>query len=157
MRITTDSNILVRAAVRPLGPAGQVLDRSSLPPHALVLSMPILDEVRRVLQYERIRQLAGISDEEREEWIALVAAVSDVISPTEIVPVCQDPDDDLVIATAVAGRSNVVCTLDRHLRAPLVQAYCATFHIRILTDVELLAELRAQESCAGDTSDEDSG
>src|SRR5262249_22675537 len=75
---TTDSNILVRAAVRPLGPAGEVLDRSSLPPHALVLSAPILDEVRRVLQYERIRQLAGISHEERDEWIALVAVARKV-------------------------------------------------------------------------------
>jgi putative PIN family toxin of toxin-antitoxin system len=157
MRITTDSNILVRAAVRPLGPAGQVLDRSSLPPHALVLSKPILDEVNRVLQYERIRQLAGISDDEREEWIALVAAVSDMASPTEVVPVCQDPDDDLVIATAVVGRSNVICTLDRHLRAPLVQAYCATFEIRILTDAELLAELRANESSAENTSGERPG
>jgi len=135
MRTTPDTNILVRAAVSPFGPAGQVLDRSTLSPHALILSTQILDEVRRVLQYDRVRQLARISDEEREEWIALV-------TPTEIVPVCQDPDDDVVVATAIMGRADVVCTLDRHLRSPLVQAYCATFQIRVLTDVELLAELR---------------
>ncbi len=101
----------------PFGPAGQVLDWSTLPPHVLILSPAILDEVRRVLQYDRVRQLARISDAEREDWIALVAA-------------------------AVVGRADVVCTLDRHLRAPLVQAYCATFQIRVLTDVELLDELR---------------
>jgi putative PIN family toxin of toxin-antitoxin system len=149
MRTTPDTNILVRAAVSPFGPAGQVLDRSTLSPHALILSTQILDEVRRVLQYDRVRQLARISDEEREEWIALVAAVSEVVTPTEIVPVCQDPDDDVVVATAIMGRADVVCTLDRHLRSPLVQAYCATFQIRVLTDVELLAELRDSGSDEG--------
>ena len=142
MRITPDTNILVRAAVSPFGPAGQVLDWSTLPPHVLILSPAILDEVRRVLQYDRVRQLARISDAEREDWIALVAAVSEIVTPTGITPVCDDPDDDVVVATAVVGRADVVCTLDRHLRAPLVQAYCATFQIRVLTDVELLDELR---------------
>jgi len=142
MRTPPDTNILVRAAASPLGPAGQVLDWSTLPPHTLILSTQILDEVRRVLQYDRVRQLARISDEEREEWIALVAAVSEIVTPTDVVPVCQDPDDDIVVATAIAGRADVICTLDRHLRASLVQAYCATFQIRVLTDGELLAELR---------------
>lgn len=142
MRITPDTNILVRAAVSPFGPAGRILDWSTLPPHALILSSAILDEVRRVLQYNRVRQLARISDAEREEWIALVAALSEIVTPTEIIPVCDDPDDDVVIATAIVGRANVVCTLDRHLRTPLVQAYCATFQIRVMTDLELLDELR---------------
>ena len=145
MRTTPDTNILVRAAVSPFGPAGQILERSTLPPHALVLSDQILDEVRRVLQYDRIRRLAGFSDDEREAWITLVAAVSEVVSPTEIIAVCQDPDDDVVVATAVKGRADVVCTLDRHLLNPLVQAYCATFQIRVLTDVELLTEFRSAE------------
>ena len=85
MRTTPDTNILVRAAVSPFGPAGQFLDQSTLPPHAVVLSQPILDEVGRVLQYDRLRQLAGLSDAERAEWIALVTAVSEVVAPTEIV------------------------------------------------------------------------
>ena len=154
MRTTPDTNILVRAAVSPFGPAGQILDRSTLPPHALVLSDQILDEVRRVLQYDRIRRLAGFSDDEREAWITLVAAVSEVVSPTEIVAVCQDPDDDVVVATAIEGRADVVCTLDRHLLNPLVQAYCATFQIRVLTDVELLTELRGTEPPEGNPAAE---
>ena len=149
MRTTPDTNIIVRAVVSPQGPAGQVLDWSTLPPHTLILSAQILDEVRRVLQYDRVRRLARITDEERDEWISLLAAVSDVVSPTDIVPVCQDPDDDIVVATAIAGEADVICTLDRHLRSLLVQAYCATFQIRVLSDIELLAELRVGGSTEG--------
>ena len=55
-----------------------------------------------------------------------------------------DPDDDLVLAPAVQGRANVVCTWDRDLRQNAnVQSYCALHGIRVLKDSELLAELRS--------------
>jgi len=53
VRFTLDSNILVRAATSPRGPALRVLD-IILSGHALVLSWFILDEVERVLLYPRI-------------------------------------------------------------------------------------------------------
>ena len=61
--------------------------------------------------------------------------------PAAVVP--KDPDDDPIIATAVAGQAEIICTRDRHFWHPDVQQYCAAHGIRIMTDIELLQLLQA--------------
>ena len=142
MRLTLDANIIVRAAIRPAGPAGAVLELATRPGNRFVLSQAILDEVRRVLGYERIRKLSGFTPQEEDDFVSSLAELAEVIAVEDVPSVCSDPDDDVVVATAVAGGSDVLCTLDRHLRHPLVVAYCATHSIRVLTDLEVLTVLR---------------
>jgi putative PIN family toxin of toxin-antitoxin system len=144
MRITLDTNVLVRAAVAPQGPGRAVLGLGTAPPHVIVISDFIIAELRRALGYPRIRQRYAITDGDVDEFESLLRGVADTVPVPAQMPVLSgDPDDDPIIATAVIGQSDVLCTLDRHLRQPLIEAYCATFNIRVLTDVELLAELRA--------------
>lgn len=103
----------------------------------------ILAELRRALSYPRVRQRYTISNSDVDEFESLLRGVADTVAVTAQSPVVPtDPDDDPIIATAIIGQSDVLCTLDRHLRQPLIQAYCATFNIRVFTDLELLAELR---------------
>ena len=142
MRLTLDANILVRAAIRPNGPAWAVFEFAIRTENRLVLSRAILDEVRRVLGYERIRKHAGITPEQIDRFLNLLEKVSEMTAPIQIVAVCRDPDDDAVIATAIEGRSEVLCTLDRHFYDPTVIAYCTTHAIRIVSDVEILREFR---------------
>ncbi len=56
--------------------------------------------------------------------------------------ISTDPDDDWVIATAVQAESQVICSLDRHLKTPAVIEYCQQRGIEVLSDVELLARLK---------------
>ena len=49
-----------------------------------------------------------------------------------------DTDDDAILATAVAGQADAICTLDRDLTRPEVVAYCRQHGIEILSDRELL-------------------
>ena len=111
MRITVDANILVRAAIRPSGPAGAVFEIGALPDHRLVLSRPMLTELRRVLGYERIRRLSGITPDEAEEFVTFLFTLAEIVEIHDIPAVCSDPDDDIVVATAVAGHADVLCTL----------------------------------------------
>lgn len=144
MRIICDTNVLARAAVRPLGPARAVFTAALTPPHGLLLCEPMLVELSRVLGYERVRTQAKLADDEIASFINdLREAAEVIVLPAEIPKVASDPDDDVVLAAAVAGNCDVLCTRDRHLRHRVVQAYCATFGIRVLTDAELMAELRA--------------
>lgn len=55
----------------------------------------------------------------------------------------NDPDDDLVIATAVAGNAEVICTWDEHFYEQKVIAYCRERSIEIINDAKLLHRLRA--------------
>jgi predicted nucleic acid-binding protein len=52
-----------------------------------------------------------------------------------------DPKDDPIVYTAVAGKADVLCTLDRHFQSPAVLDFLRTHGIRVLSDVELLREL----------------
>jgi len=146
MRVVLDTNVLARTAYRPKGPAAEVLDRLSRPPHLLVLSGFVLAELQRVLHYPRLRQLHRLRDEDIALFVEKLGTDAVVVElPSESVAVARDPDDDSIIATAVAGQADVLCTLDRHLFAEHVQAYCRQRGIEIMDDVQLLARLRSEE------------
>jgi putative PIN family toxin of toxin-antitoxin system len=144
MRVVLDSNVLVRATGHSSGPARAVFLRLLEPPHSLIASKHLLDELRRVLNYPRVRKVHGLSMERIEQHLADVAASAETVdlpvTLASIVP--HDPDDDPIVATAVYGRADVLCTRDRHLHRPKVVEYCQQFEIRILTDTGLLDELR---------------
>lgn len=147
MRIVLDTNILVRAATGPRGPAGEVLRLVDRPPHLLILSPFLLSELSRALSYERLRRIHQLDDESLQRYIreleanALVVGLSHNVLGV-VVP--HDPDDDPIVATAVAGRADVICTRDKHLHHADVQAYCASHGVRVMTDLELLPELRRE-------------
>jgi putative PIN family toxin of toxin-antitoxin system len=145
MRVLLDTNVLVRATGQSSGPARGLFLRLLDPPHSIIASNFLLDELRRVLNYPRVQRVHGLSPQEVEQYVHDVQAIVEIIDflgPLAF-QVRHDPDDDPIVTTAVYGRVDVLCTLDRHLRRPDVFSYCAQFNIRILTDVELLAELRA--------------
>jgi len=143
MRIACDANVLVRAILHPTGLAREILERSTRSPHVLVLSPHILAEVHRVLHYPHIQKRFAIPDKEIDDAVRMLAAVSDVVLKPAIIPVVPtDPEDDAIVATAVDGGADVLCTLDRHFRHRDVLAFCARHSIRVLSDVELLSALR---------------
>lgn len=145
MRVVLDTNILARSAYSSTGPAAEWLERIRESDHVLIISSFILSELDRVLRYPRLARFHGLSDDEIARYVTDIEAASLVLESVEHIAetvVARDPDDDPIVATAVAGQAEVICTLDRHLHAADVRAWCAGHDIRILTDVELLAEFR---------------
>ncbi len=149
MRVVLDTNILARAASPSQGPAREVLTRCTYDPHVMVLSAFIVSELNRVLRYDRVRKMHGLDEVGIERYIQVLQDVSvTVVIPdnylTPIVP--HDADDDPIIATAMVGHVDVLCTLDRHLLHPLVRSLGEEQGLRILTDTELLAILRSENT-----------
>jgi putative PIN family toxin of toxin-antitoxin system len=145
MRMVLDSNVLVRALCHPLGAAAELVRQIGVK-HQLVVSPFLLVELARVLRYERIRRLHGMDDEATNAAVDAVARMCEVVTPPEGLvepPIARDPDDNPIIATAIVGRADVLCTLDKHLRRPEVVALCRQHGVRVLTDAELLMELRS--------------
>jgi putative PIN family toxin of toxin-antitoxin system len=144
MRVVIDSNVLARATPGKTSAAREVLLLLTLAPHILITAAPLLTELARILQYPRVRALHGLDDAGMQTFFQSVQTSSLIVAPVSPAPVqTQDPDDDLVIATAVAGQAEVICTRDRHLFHPSIQAACAGHGIRIVNEVDLLRELRA--------------
>lgn len=144
MKIVLDTNVLARATPGKTGPASalrQVI-RSS---HLLILSPYLLTELARVLRYPRVQAMHGLNDQEIDQYLVALQASSLIVNVSpylaeQIVP--NDPDDDPIVATAVAGEADYLCTLDKHLLCQEVVDYCASHGVRVLNDVELLRELK---------------
>lgn len=104
----------------------------------------LIDEVRRVLNYPRVQSIHGLTPDEVEQYAIDLQNASEMMDvPTPLViHVAHDPDDNPIVAASVLGRVDVLCTLDKHLRRREVIDYCAQFSVRVLTDVELLLEVR---------------
>ena len=140
MRITLDSNILVRALVSPSGPAHRLLSLIRADPaHVVVLSSHILEEVKRVLVYPRLRSRYRITTMEIQRYVELLEQAAELVDPTPAGPVVlTDPDDDPVLYTAVRGKAGVLCTRNHDFFEPNVVAFCTEAGIAVMDDVQLL-------------------
>jgi putative PIN family toxin of toxin-antitoxin system len=142
MRIVLDTNVLVRSAAKADGLARRLLRTISTGPHRLIISPFILDEVARVLAYRRIRSRWGLTDEQIQEHVNLLAASAEIVEPVTIERVVlADPDDDVIVHTALSGRTEVLCTRDVHLLHPNVVQFCAHHGIQVMDDIELYRTL----------------
>jgi predicted nucleic acid-binding protein len=88
-------------------------------PHVILVSGFLLDELRRVLKYPRVQRIHGLTDADINQYIQDFAASGEFIDvpPSLSRKVVYDPDDDPMVACAVYGRADALCTLDRHLRS----------------------------------------
>jgi putative PIN family toxin of toxin-antitoxin system len=147
MRVVLDTNILVRCNAKARGPAREVLRLIvSSPNHVLLLSPFLLQELERVFSYERVRVSSKLTDEDVAEYLSYLRAkdIAEMVFPgpaPRIVP--SDPDDDPVVHTAVIGRADALCTLNRDFFDPSVRDYCRARGVLIANDVDLLRLLRS--------------
>jgi uncharacterized protein len=143
MRIVFDTNILARATGSPSGPASDLFGRTCTD-HVLIVSPELLAELTRVLSYDRVRRMHQLNDAGIEEFLASIESGSTVVSLPMPLPriVPDDPDDDMIVATAVVGRSDVLCTRNRHLFHQSVVDYCRRHAVEILDDIGLLKKER---------------
>jgi putative PIN family toxin of toxin-antitoxin system len=145
--VVLDTNILVRAHANARGPARELLLLvTGSPEHTLLLSPFILQELERVFGYERVRKATRLTEEEIVEYLAYLRSkdVSELIFPgsaPRVVP--SDEEDDPIVHTAVIGRANALCTLNRHFYAAPVREYCKDRGVLIASDVDLRRTLRS--------------
>jgi putative PIN family toxin of toxin-antitoxin system len=149
MRLVLDTNILTRVVISPQGLAAELFDLVRAD-DILVSSSEMLAELVRVLAYDRVRRLHQRSDEEIGEFVQFIAAGSVLVQlPADIPAVVKaDADDDAVVATAVLGQADAICTRNRHFYLVDVVAYLRKWSIEVIDDVQLTALLRSQSGHA---------
>lgn len=148
MRVILDSNILARAVYSVGGPAEEVFQRLTVPPHVLIISDFLLTELHRILHYPRLKLIHGFDDEKIVQIISIVktAAACIKVRPEDIVRVVPfDSDDDNIVAATVSAGADILCTRNRHFYNEAVITYCRRFAVEIMDDVELLARMRQHD------------
>jgi uncharacterized protein len=146
VRIAFDSAILVRANQRATGIARALLLAALDNGHTLVLSASLLDEVGRVLHYPRLLKRYALTELEISRFIEFLGASAHLveIDDTLTTPI-RDPEDAHVLQAAIAGEAEFLCTLDAHFYDDVVLDFCSRHGIHVVSDVEMLGLIRAQE------------
>jgi hypothetical protein len=135
LRAVLDANICASALVRPDGPPGRILQRLLVDrAFEVVLSASIVVELRRCLDYPKLRKYIPLTDDEIDRWILALELIADTVTPSrEFHAVPDDPDDDHLLAAALEGRAAFLVTGDRH-----VLALGEYEGVRIVTPTEFL-------------------
>jgi putative PIN family toxin of toxin-antitoxin system len=141
--ITPDSGILVRATVRSNGPARRLIDRiANDGAHVLVILPFILGEVGKALAYSKLQTVLRITTEEVHAHLARLRRIARVVEVETGLPVVlNDPKDDLIVYTAIAGGADILCTRDRDFYQRNVLVYCRRYGIEVMDELHLLSRL----------------
>jgi putative PIN family toxin of toxin-antitoxin system len=115
MRAVVDTNILVRAVIKPSGSVGPVVQRLRRRDYSLLISRATLDELVDVLNRPHLRAKYGINDPVLRAVIRLVVLRSEMVSPQRRITVCRDPRDDMFLEVAVGGHADVIVSGDEDL------------------------------------------
>jgi putative PIN family toxin of toxin-antitoxin system len=116
MRVVLDANQFVSAVLVPVGHPAQILDAWRRGDLDVLVSPPILAEVRRVLLYPRLQKRHGWDEAQVEAFLEGVWAASIPTPGTAAVEsVPDDPSNSKYLACALEGNAQYIITGDQHL------------------------------------------
>lgn len=109
-RVVVDTNVLVSALIKkgkPLTLVQRLLDK-----HTVILSSQMLAELADVLSRDKFT----ITNAQIDLFISLLLRKSTVTSVSgNLKVILKDPDDNIVLLTAVNGKANYIVSGDKHL------------------------------------------
>lgn len=114
--VLVDTNVWVSALINPHGYPARLKAAWAQGQFEAVVSIPLLDELAEVLARPRIRIKYGLDDQEISEFLRLLAARSRRVTPQGQLHVCRDPDDDLILETALLGQASYAVSRDDDMK-----------------------------------------
>lgn len=137
MKAVLDTNVLTSSLLRDDTPPADIRRALVAGAFTLVTAEALMAQLVDVLSRphitKRIRRPAVVAD-----LIAAIGGSALIVEPADLPgAVSRDPDDDLLLATAVAGAADVIVTGDNDLL--VLEQYDG---IRIITPRQFLDELR---------------
>jgi uncharacterized protein len=136
MRITADTNTVISALLWK-GKPRRILDAARDGIVDLHTTTELLSELEGVLSRDRFAEYLKAADVTVRELVDGYAALAEIVEPASIeAVVVRDPDDDAVIACAVASESEVIVSGDDDLLS--IRQYG---EIRMISAADLVDEL----------------
>jgi putative PIN family toxin of toxin-antitoxin system len=119
VKLVTDTNVVVSGLLW-LGTPGQLLEAAAAGQVALYTSPALIAELSATLSYDKLAQRVLHSGLTQHELLQRYLNVAILVQPTAVPHVIpNDPDDDHVLACALAARANLIVSGDRTHLLPL--------------------------------------
>ncbi len=116
MKAVLDVGQFVSATIRADGHPAQVMRAWHDGECELYISIPILEDLRRVLGYRHIRKRHGWTDEQIDIFIVALGIAAHLTEGDLAVHVVEeDPTDDKILACAEEGNVDYIVSSDEHL------------------------------------------
>lgn len=134
LRVVVDTNVWVSAFLNPAGPPARVLAALDQRRFTLIASEYLLAELEDVLARPRVVRRSAVTSEARGAFVELLQTRADIVPTDGRIQICRDPDDDVVIETAVRGRADFIVTRDDDLKGSSeVMDYLETAGVTVLS------------------------
>ncbi len=136
-----DTNVWVSAFLNPGGFPDRLLQLARSNRFSLVTSSALLEELQEVLCRPRIMRIRRTTQTEAVRFTRLVASVSEIVVITGALQLCRDPDDDVLLGTAINGRATHVVSRDEDVtRDPELARQLKAYKIEAITVRRFLKE-----------------
>lgn len=114
--VLLDTNVWVSAFINPHGFPARLRDAWIAGRFDVVVSPALLEEIADVLTRPRIQTKYDLSTEEIEQFLRLLQERALHVAPRGELHLCRDPDDDLLLETAVLGGARYAVSRDDDLK-----------------------------------------
>lgn len=115
MRIVADTNVVLSGLFYG-GKPGELLDAAARGEIELYTSPELLDELRELLDRPKFTERLKLNGMTADELLADYEGVVRQVESEPLAPaVSRDPDDDWVLATAVAAQADLIVSGDKDL------------------------------------------
>lgn len=117
--VIVDTNVWVSAFLNPDGFPARLILAGKTGNFSIVSSLPLLDELQEVLLRPRIMKIRRATPADVEVFMAGVAAVVQLVLVSGDLSLCRDPDDDIILETALRGGATFVVSRDEDVTRDL--------------------------------------
>jgi putative PIN family toxin of toxin-antitoxin system len=111
-----DTNVWISGLINPQDYPARLKDAWLDGKFQVVVSVALLDELTDVLSRPRIRDKYRLKAEDIREFLRLIAEKSITVTTTGSLRLCRDPDDDLMLETALNGNAKFAVSRDDDLK-----------------------------------------
>lgn len=142
MLAVVDTNIWISALLNPHGYPSRVYAAARDGLFELVTSMPLLDELAQVLARPRLQRTRRLTPHRINVFIDEIESASTIVPVTGSFALCRDPDDDVLLETAIIGHAAYIVSRDEDLTRDLdLHNAAASYGIQIVTVAQFLQQL----------------
>lgn len=131
--VLLDTNIIISALINPRGSPAKLLTHWKTGRFNICISEPLFEEFKEVIRRPRIKEKYGITDSEIKELENIIVDKAIFVAALGSIKLCRDPDDDMVLETAIVSRAHYLITGDKDLKSQDLVTQLDKNGVRILT------------------------